>query len=172
MPIRFARPHKKMLYGVFMLLWLSGALWLVFHYFFRVEGEFGIAPHPAEIWWLRLHGLMVFAGLVALGTVLPVHARRAWQLNKNRRSGLLLKALFLWLALSGYALYYFASEGNENWLPLVHWGAGISVPLILALHIRMGRKRSRILGSMPGGQFQTGHAAGNDQCHAEPAAQR
>ena len=145
MTIRFAAPHKKFLYSVFSLLWLSGALWLVFHYFFRVDGEFGITPHPAEIWWLRLHGLMVFAVLVALGSVLPVHARRAWQLNKNRYSGLLMKMLFLWLALTGYALYYFASDSNENWLPMLHWGAGISVPVMLALHIRKGRKRGNVL---------------------------
>ena len=140
-PIRFAASHKKFLYAVFSLLWLSGALWLAFHYFMRVPGEFGITPHPAEIWWLRLHGLMVFFVLFALGTVLPVHARRAWQLNKNRSSGLLLKVLFLWLAISGYALYYFTSERNENWLPALHWGVGISVPLMLLTHIRMGRKR-------------------------------
>lgn len=141
MTIRFAATHKKILYSVFSLLWLSGALWLVFHYFMPVESEFGIAPHPAEIWWLRLHGLLVFAVLVALGTVLPVHAQRAWQLNKNRNSGLLMKILFLWLALSGYALYYFASDSNENWLPLLHWSVGLSVPLLLALHIRRGRRR-------------------------------
>ena len=72
-----------------------------------------------------------------------------------------MKVLFLWLALTGYALYYFASDSNENWLPILHWGTGISMPLLLVLHIRMGRKRSRILRSMPGGQFQTGHTAGN-----------
>lgn len=140
-PIRFAASHKNILYTVFSLLWISGALWLVFHYFMHVPGEFGITPHPAEIWWLRLHGLMVFAVLVALGSVLPNHARRAWQLNKNRSSGLMMKVIFLWLAISGYALYYFASESNENWLPVLHWGAGISMPLMLVLHIRMGRKR-------------------------------
>lgn len=144
-PIRFIAPHKKFLYSVFSLLWLSGALWLVFHYFMRVPGEFGITPHPAEIWWLRLHGLMVFAVLVALGSVLSNHARRAWQLKKNRYSGLLLKVLLLWLAITGYALYYFASEGNENWLPVLHWGAGISVPIMLVSHIRMGRKRGNVL---------------------------
>jgi hypothetical protein len=143
MPIRFAAPHKKFLYGVFSLLWLSGGLWLVFHYFMRVPGEFGLTPHPAEIWWLRLHGLMVFAALLALGSVLPVHARRAWQLNKNRKSGLLMKIIFLWLALSGYALYYFASDSNENWLPVLHWGAGICVPLLLVMHIRRGRQRMK-----------------------------
>ena len=90
---------------------------------------------------------MVFAALFVLGTVLPTHARRAWQLNKNRSSGLMMKLIFLWLAVTGYALYYFASENNENWLPVLHWGAGISVPLLLLSHIRMGRKRGHALKS-------------------------
>jgi hypothetical protein len=140
-PIRFSALHRQILYAVFSLLWTSGALWLAFHYYLRVEGEFGITPHPAEIWWLRLHGLMVFGVLLALGSVLPNHARRAWQLKKNRSSGLLMKAIFLWLAISGYALYYFATESNENWLPVLHWGAGIGMPLMLVLHIRKGRKK-------------------------------
>lgn len=144
LPIRFAPSHKKILYVVFTLLWLSGALWLAFHYFMRVEGDFGMRPHPAEIWWLRMHGLMVFAVLFALGTVLPVHAKRAWQLKKNRPSGVFMKTLFLWLALSGYALYYFASDYNENWLPVLHWGAGISVPVVIVMHIRTGRKRTPV----------------------------
>lgn len=143
LPIRFAAPHKHFLYSVFSLLWLSGALWLLFHYFMRVDSEFGPAPHAAEIWCLRLHGLLVFAALLALGSVLPVHAQRAWQLKKNRRSGLMMKGLFLWLAITGYALYYFASDSNENWLPLLHWGAGIGLPLMLLLHIRTGRQRRK-----------------------------
>ena len=147
MPIRFAATHKKFLYSVFTLLWLSGLLWLLFHYFMRIEGDFGITAHPAEKWWLRLHGLMVFAVLFALGTVLPVHARRAWQLKKNRHSGVLMSSLFLWLAGSGYALYYLASEANADWLPVLHWGVGIVVPTIIVMHIRLGRKRNPVLTS-------------------------
>lgn len=158
MPIRFAASHRKLLYSVFTLLWLSGVFWLGLHYFMRVQGEFGITPHPAEVWCLRLHGLLMFAVLVALGSVLPVHARRAWQLNKNRSSGVLMKALFLWLGLTGYALYYFASDSNENWLPILHWGVGLSVPLMLLLHIHQGRKRAGGLRSMPGSKLQAGHA--------------
>ena len=149
MPIRFAILHKRSLYAVFALLWLTGTLWLVFHYFLRAASEFGEIANPIEIWWLRLHGLMVFAALVALGSVLPGHARRAWQLNKNRRTGLAMKTLFLWLAFTGYALYYFASEENEAWLPLLHWGAGLTLPLMLAFHVhrvraRLGHRHSHV----------------------------
>ena len=147
-PIRLASVHKKFLYSVFAILWLSGVLWLIFHYFMRVPGEYSIRPHPSEIWWLRLHGLMVFVTLVGLGSVLPNHARRAWQLNKNRGSGLMIKLIFLWLAVTGYAMYYFSNETNQDWLPVLHWAVGISVPLLLLAHIRLGRKRGHVSSSL------------------------
>ena len=141
-PIRLGARHKRALYAVFLVLWGSGALWLLFHYFLRVAGEFGDAAHPLEAWWLRLHGLAGFAALVTVGTVLPVHARRAWQIDRNRRSGLAMKACLLWLAATGYALYYFASEANEAWLPLAHWVVGLALPLAGLLHVRLGRRRA------------------------------
>lgn len=139
--IRFSPLHRQTLYAVFALLWSSGALWLVFHYFLRTPGDFGDQAHPLEIWWLRLHGLIVFAMLVAIGSVLPVHARLGWQLRRNRHSGLAMKIIFLWLAATGYALYYFASDDNRDWLAPLHWAAGLSLPLMIAFHVQRGRRR-------------------------------
>ncbi len=141
LPIRFGPRHRRALHAVFLGVWLSGALWLLFHYFFGGQGEFGPAPHASEKWWLRLHGLFAFAALVTLGSVLPVHARGAWHKNKNRMTGVIMKAWMLWLAGTGYALYYFSSEGNAAWLPPLHWVAGLGLPLLLAFHIRRGRAR-------------------------------
>jgi hypothetical protein len=139
--IRFSPLHRQTLYAVFALLWSSGALWLVFHYFLRTPGDFGDQAHPLEIWWQRLHGLIVFAMLVAIGSVLPVHARLGWQLRRNRHSGLAMKIIFLWLAATGYALYYFASDDNRDWLAPLHWAAGLSLPLMIAFHVQRGRRR-------------------------------
>ncbi|HEY9199772.1 MAG TPA: hypothetical protein VIR60_10420 [Gammaproteobacteria bacterium] len=140
--------HKRWLYGVIAGLWLSGALWLLVHYLFAMPGEFGIQPHPSEKWWLRLHGLFSFASLVVLGSVLPIHARRAWQLNKNRATGIGMKMIFGWLALTGYALYYFADDTATPWLPWSHWSPGIALPLALWIHIRRGRLRKPVTPSV------------------------
>jgi hypothetical protein len=141
LPIRFGPRHRRALYGVFLGVWLSGLFWLLFHHFLATPGEFGPAPSPLEKWWLRLHGLFAFATLVALGSVLPTHVHGAWQRKKNRVSGVLMKSSMLWLAATGYALYYFSSEANEARLPLLHWVAGLALPLLLWTHIRRGRAR-------------------------------
>lgn len=138
--IRLGDRHRRWLTGVFGLLWLTGASWLLFHYFLVTEGEWGPRPHPLEIWWLRLHGLAAFAALVAAGSVLPVHVRRAWELRKNRASGLAMNAAVAWLALTGYALYYFADPEGRPWLPGLHWVVGCGAPALIVLHVRRGRR--------------------------------
>lgn len=140
LPIRLGQRHRRILQGIFFGTWLSGTLWLLFHYFLTSPGPFGFAPHPLEKWWLRLHGAFAFAILVAAGSVLPVHARTAWQRNRNRRTGLVLQICLAWLAATGYALYYFGGESTETWLPPLHWLPGLALPVVLALHVRLGRR--------------------------------
>lgn len=134
--MRLSPLHKRALYACLALLWLSGSLWLVFHYFLRLAGEFGDTAHPLEVWLLRLHGLMVFAALVALGTIITGHGKPAWRVKRQRRSGLTMAGLSLWLSLTGYALYYFVAARDESWLPLLHWGVGLATPLLLAVHLK------------------------------------
>lgn len=141
--VKLGPRHKRTLYQVFLALWGSGALWLLFHHFLRVAGEFGDAAHPLEAWWLRLHGLAAFTALIAVGSVLPMHAQRWWQVGRNRGSGLAIKLWLAWLAATGYALYYFASEANEAWLPAAHWIAGLALPLAGLIHVRRGRRAVR-----------------------------
>jgi len=139
--ICLSRRHRLWLALALGMLWASGALWLLYHNFFMIDGDFGPQPHRLEKWWLRLHGLSAMLGLFVLGTLLPVHMKLAWQRNKNRRMGTLLSAMLLWLAASGYALWYFA---GGDWLPLLHWVAGLGLPLLLFIHIHAGRQRPHV----------------------------
>lgn len=139
--IRLGQRHKRQLYAVFVLLWTSGVLWLVFHYFLQSAGDFGPRPHPLENWWLRLHGLAAMLALVALGSVATNHMRLAWGRRRNLASGLAMLGYLISLAVTGYALYYFSSDANAVWLPLLHWGAGLALPVGLAFHVLAGRQR-------------------------------
>ncbi len=161
MPIRFSRRHRFAIYAAFGALWASGGLWLVFHYFLRVQGPFGPEPHALEPWWLRAHGLAFMASLLAIGSVLAHHVGRAWQLRRNRGMGAALTGTAAWMAGTGYALYYFSSDANAAWLPLLHWVPGLALPLVLLAHVRRGRRRMapasmRVVGAR---QAQTAPAA-------------
>lgn len=140
-PLRLSRSHERWTYGIVALLWGSGVLWLLFHYFAQVDGRFGPRPHPLQAWWLRLHGLAMMLALATFGSVFVHHVRRAWQLKRNRRAGGVLAVCGLWLTATGYALYYFADDGNAAWLPLLHWIPGLLLPIALAAHIVVGRRR-------------------------------
>jgi hypothetical protein len=160
-PIRLGARQRRVVYASFSVLWLSGALWLLFHYFLQRPGTFGHEPHALEPWWLRLHGLAMMAALVTAGSVAVHHAGRAWRLGKNRSVGALLSAILLWLAVTGYALYYFSSDDNRTWLPLLHWLPGLALPLAVAWHVRRGQRRSH---RRTAGELQ--------QLHAQPLPAR
>lgn len=140
--IRLGSRHKRLAYAAFGLLWASGGLWLVFHYFLASDGDFGPEAHPLGVWWLRLHGLAAMAALVATGSLATHHMPLAWVRRKNLRTGLPMLALTAWLAATGYALYYFSGDDNAAWLPPLHWIAGLPLPAWLAVHVLAGRKRA------------------------------
>ena len=145
--MRLSRGHLRWVYWSSVLLFATGALWLLFHYFVRVHGEFGDRPHALEIWWLRLHGAAAMLTLLVLGSLVPIHVRRGWHQRKNLLAGAILGTLAVTLIASGYALYYFGGEDVRPWISALHWLIGLSAPLVLTWHIwrgRQHRKRSSV----------------------------
>ena len=137
--MRMSRGHLRWVYASCALLFASGALWLLFHYFARASDALGEGPHPLEVWWLRLHGAAAMLMLAVLGSLLPIHIRRGWHQRKNLLPGSVLAVLALLLIVSGYALYYFGSEEARPWISASHWILGLGAPLLLVWHIASGR---------------------------------
>lgn len=134
--------HRFALYGMVAALFISGLAWLLAHFFLRVASEFGESNHPLEHWSMQFHGALILPLSFLAGGLLFQHMRRAHRAGRNRNSGWSMIVLLLWLALTGYALYYFASENLRPYWSLVHWVAGCALPLLLWLHIRLGRRHS------------------------------
>ena len=138
--IRLGSVHRAWLFGVFATAFATGTAWWVLHRWFQVNGEFGPAPHPAEHWLIRLHGAAAMLTLVLLGSLLPLHVKRAWLVRRNRPSGTVLVALNALLALTGYALYYAGGETIRALASNAHLALGLALPVLLLLHIAFGRR--------------------------------
>ncbi|TCV94730.1 hypothetical protein EC912_103215 [Luteibacter rhizovicinus] len=131
-----------MVYAIGWTLWLSGVLWLVFHYALMRKGPFGDEPQPLETWWLRLHAAMAFASLWGFGLVWGVHIVAGWRTQRQRISGGLAVGLLVWLSLTGYLLYYLTDDRWRDISAVTHWATGLALPVLLAIHIVLGRRRS------------------------------
>lgn len=144
-PFRLSRRHRVILYGLFALLFASGFSWWLAD---EAEEEAGRAVAWAETlkpWALRVHGAAAMAFLVALGTVLPLHAQKAWPSRINRLTGILLSGWFGLQALTGYGLLYLGKQVARDWAGQIHVTLGLLSALVLVGHILWGKRSMRRL---------------------------
>ncbi|MGH8253959.1 MAG: hypothetical protein ACRES2_07945 [Steroidobacteraceae bacterium] len=139
-PLKLRPAHRRWLYVCSVLLLVSGAGWLIAHYFLHGSGDFPGAPHPSEAWWLRLHGAAAMAFLIAFGAVLTHHVRSGWRQNVNRISGTVNLVVIGVLALSAYGLYYIGNDQARALTSIVHWTVGLIAAAALPAHVILGRR--------------------------------
>jgi len=121
-------------YATFALLLITGVAWWV------LDAGRGENPSsPLQIWLLRLHGFLAMVALMCVGSMLTVHVRMGWALQKNRLLGAAFLATVIALALTGYALYYSIGELMRSLSSWIHFCIGVLAPVLLALHIVRGR---------------------------------
>jgi len=111
--VPMSRALRATVLAVCALLWLSGCAWLVVHFAFAQQTQFGPLPNPAEAVLLRVHGIVAVAGVFLLGWVAAGHLIDRWGGSRNRLSGIVLAGSAALLVLSGYALYYTTGALHE-----------------------------------------------------------
>lgn len=139
--IRLSKLHETWVTAISLAVFISGVLWLLWHYCLAVQGPFGSEPHPLEAWCLKFHGATAMAFLVLLGTLIPGHIHRNWRMRRNLLSGIFLLIPLAFLVLSGYGLYYAGGEGFRAFLVISHWGVGLASFIPFFLHVMLGKKR-------------------------------
>jgi hypothetical protein len=136
---RLSPRRERLVHAGLGALWASGVGWLVFRYFLRGTSEFGELPHPAQAWWLCLHGAAAFFALWLFGVLWPTHVVPAWK-SRRRISGIVVGVIALWLVLSGFLLYYVADERARMLVAWGHWAAGLATPIPFLWHALRGRR--------------------------------
>jgi hypothetical protein len=139
--LRLNPSFRCSIYAAFAALFLTGAGWLVADWQKNISSD--------EIWQqtaanlLMVHGGAAMVTLVLLGVLIPMHLLRAWPGGHNRISGAVMAALNTVLAVTAFGLYYLGSETVRPWTSWIHIAVGFSLPVLLALHIFLGRRRSK-----------------------------
>ena len=141
---KLERWHKRSIYLLIGALFFSGLAWIIARFTLRAVGEFGETIHPLEHWSIQLHGALIVPSAFLIGSLLFQHMRRAHHAGRNRKSGWTMVMSLAWLALTGYGLYYFASETARPWWSAAHWIVGCALPALLLLHIYLGRLSVRL----------------------------
>jgi hypothetical protein len=131
---RLSHARRISIYAIGIGVWLSGVLWLVFHYFMSHQGSFGQVVSPFEVWSLTLHGAFAFAAIFIFGLLWAAHVPTGWSRRKRRVSGGSLAGILGWLIVSGYLLYYAAGEEFRAAVSLAHWVVGLAAPLVFFAH--------------------------------------
>jgi hypothetical protein len=133
-PVRLSASRRLLIVCVGAGLWLSGGLWLIFHYFLAGHGEWGREPHALEPWWLKLHGAFAFLALWTFGLLWGAHIVGAWRSGRRRVTGGLLFAVLTLLILTGYLRYYAGDDGLWGLTSPTHWIIGLALPVGYGLH--------------------------------------
>jgi hypothetical protein len=104
-----------------------------------VEGDFGPEAHPWQQSALEIHGAAAFTMLMLVGAILVVHVPAAWRNVGARNHGLPLAIVLLTLVVTAWCMYYLDDPAVRDWTALIHLGFGLALPVLLSVHVLVGR---------------------------------
>ena len=151
--IRLKRLQRYFLYAVLALVFLSGMAWAYWNYLVASPGDFEIS---AKAWAMKIHGAAAMAVLVLIGMLLNAHVRFAWRARRNRANGSVFLSAFAVLTITGYGLYYAGGERLRAWTSWIHLAIGLVLPILLLIHIFLGRRTRPTVRSSTRSRFASG----------------
>jgi MFS family permease len=152
-PIRLKRLQRYFLYAVLALVFLSGVAWAYWNYLVASSGD---SEMSAKVWAMKVHGAAAMAVLVLIGMLLNEHVRLAWRAGRNRANGSVFLSAFAVLTITGYGLYYAGGERLRAWTSWIHLAIGLVLPILLLIHILLGKKTRPTVQSSTKSGFASG----------------
>ena len=126
------------IYAIVAVLFITGDAWWLLD-----ERSGG-----SRYYLIATHGLSAMGFLVALGATFTLHVREGWRRRLNRGSGAVVLTVAGVLILTAFGLYYFGSDALRSWTSGLHIIIGLALPLLLAVHVVLGRRARKRNGSL------------------------
>lgn len=86
------------------------------------------------------HATLSLIMAAIIGALWSIHMRAGWRRRKNHHSGLSLLIIIVLLGISAMGIYYFGDEQSSMLSSVAHLLMGISIPVLLLVHVIHGRK--------------------------------
>ena len=138
--LRIERWHRRCVYGSLIVLFVTGVIWLVARNFLRQAGQFGESVNPLEPYAMKVHGAGAMLMLFFVGSLLNNHIRRALKARRNLVSGWSMITTLTVVTVTGFGLYYLATDTDRAVWSTVHWGIGLILSATIIVHIVWGRR--------------------------------
>jgi hypothetical protein len=139
--LRLEPSFRYALYAAFAILFVTGVGWLLADQL--KEAPSGEVWQLAAAYLLMTHGGAAMVTLLLLGALVPLHLRRGWLARRNRTTGTAMVACNAVFILTAFGLYYLGSEALRPWASWLHIGVGLLLPILLVVHITVGRRGTR-----------------------------
>ena len=119
-------------------------------------------PGGWRILCAALHVTATLALLAMAGSLWSIHMRAGWRRHTRRRSGGLLVALLVALAITAVVVFYASEESAGAWAAGLHLGLGLAVTGPLAWHwVAAEQARRRHAEAARAGAAPDGPASGD-----------
>ena len=138
---RVPKTYRYILYAILGVSLISGLTFYYLNTWGIVEGPFGPEIHPAQKYFLMVHGASAFLFMMSFGIMLANHVPATWRTKRSRVLGVALVSLGSFQIISAYCLYYIGSPEIRPILANAHTIIGTSIPIILIGHLVAGRKK-------------------------------
>ena len=137
--LRLDSRFRWALYAAFAALFVTGVVWLIADA--RKDSPSGEFWQQLSANMLTVHGGMAMVALVMLGALIPIHIQRAWRSRRNQVTGMIMAASNIILVATAFGLYYAGSDTLRAWTSDIHIAVGLILPVFIAGHIAIGRRR-------------------------------
>ncbi|MAZ49455.1 MAG: hypothetical protein CME65_12920 [Halobacteriovoraceae bacterium] len=121
---------------------LHGVIYGIYKYFFQLETEYGIRPHPSQEIWQSVHILLSPLLIFAFGLLWQNHIVRMYE-NAiiKRKTGITLVIFMLLMIFSGYLVQVVYAVDLQKYSAYLHIAVSAVFVLAYLIHHLQGRRR-------------------------------